>query len=172
MPTTITTRTTTPHLDLDARLALTDAAMTLRLETAALAHQVNTAHIPAEPVDTTPPCVGGEPAPAGQPGPIAHILTTAIRVLDTRGWAATGPTCRTPGGRLCLAGAIRLAAGHGPDDADGLLAARAASFLLDTIQAQHPTAATLPAWNDAQTDSRQPLRLLRQAAVLATAHGI
>lgn len=172
MPTLTRTRTTAPHLDLDTRLALTDAAMTLRLEEASVAHEVNTAHIPTEPVTITPPRGDDGPAPAGKPGPIARVLTTAIGVLDTRGWAATGRTCRTTTGRLCLAGSIRVAAGNRPDDADSLLAARAAGFLLDTIQAQHPTAVTLPAWNDAQPDSRLPLRLLRQAAALASALGI
>lgn len=171
MPTNTLTRTTTPHLDLDARMALTDAAMTLRLETAAVAHEVNTAHIPAEIVSITPPRGHSGPAPVGQPGPIARVLADAVGVLEARGWAATGRTCHT-NGRLCLAGAIRVAAGSGPDDADSLLATRAASFLLDTIQAQHPTAVTLPAWNDAQRNGNRPLRLLRQAATLATAQGI
>lgn len=171
MPTLTPTRSSTPPLDLDTRLALTEAAMTLRLETAAVAHEVNTAHIPTEHVDITPPRGNNSPAPARQPGPIARVLTAAISVLDTRGWAPTGPTCRTSDGRLCLLGAIRVAAGNSPDETGDLLVGRAASFLLDTIRQAQP-AATLPSWNDSQTDGRTPMRLLRTAAHNATALGI
>lgn len=174
MPTSAPTRTSTPALDLDTRLALTDAAMTLRLETAAVAHEVNTAHIPTEPISTTPASGNNSPAPtapAGKPGPIARVLADTIGVLDARGWAATGRTCRTTNGGLCLAGAIRVAAGSSPNDADSLLAARAASFLLDVIR-QTQQATTLPSWNDSQRNGDRPLRLLRQAAALASTLGI
>jgi len=158
---------TRPPLDLDARLALAEAAMTLRLEQAAVAFEVNTAHIPAEPVDLAPTILPLRPtiAPALAPHstPIAACLQRARAILQERGWC-TG-ALRDEQGAVCVAGAIRAAA-----DSRGQ-ADNACALLLEAIQREF-AAETVPSWNDRQHGPAVPLRLLGQAASLADSRGM
>ncbi|MYQ82965.1 MULTISPECIES: DUF6197 family protein [unclassified Streptomyces] len=117
-----------------------------------------TTHIPA-------------PAPATA-SPIAAVLAGALHLLETRGWAATGRTCRNPTGALCLLGALRVAAGSTPNSSDSLPASRAAAFLLDIVQIAYPNAQTIPSWNDGQPTAHQPLAMLRLAGHRARILGI
>lgn len=157
---------TSPPLDLDARLALAEAAMTLRLEQAAVAFEVNTAHIPAEPVDLATvlpltPTIAPAPAPASTP--IADCLQRARVILQERGWC-TG-ALRGEQGAVCVAGAIRAAATSRGQADD------ACALLLEAIQAEF-TAETVPSWNDRQINAAAPMRLLGQAADLAAGRGV
>ncbi|MFI6143764.1 hypothetical protein ACIBCC_36945 [Streptomyces griseus] len=154
---------------LEARLAAIEAAMTIRLEVAAVAHEVRTAHIPTEPLDlddvvTLPLTPALTPPPASYPTPVAALLQHAHHRLLTGGWC-TGALVDTDGAR-CLLGAIRIEArgDHG-------LEAGAVAALLDTIRRQFGEADSVPSFNDdpAHRDGRAPLRILRQAADLAHA---
>jgi hypothetical protein len=171
MTTTITRPATPPTapplLDLDARLALATAAMTLRLDRAAVAFEVNTAHIESASVDLAElvpltPTI----APALTPAltPVAACLQRAQTVLAERGWC-TG-ALRGEQGAVCLMGAIRAAATSRGQADD------ACAVLLDAIQAEFTGAETVPSWNDQQTGPHVPLRLLGQAADLAAQRGI
>lgn len=158
---------TTPQLDLDARLALADAAMTLRLEQAGVAFEVNTAHIPNEPaVDLAlvelPPVVPLAPAPALTP--LAACLQRAQTVLAERGWC-TG-ALRGEQGAICPMGAIRAAATSRGQADDACV------VLLEAIQREFADAETVPSWNDQQTGPHLPLRLLGQAANVAASRDI
>ncbi|KUH39039.1 MULTISPECIES: hypothetical protein [Streptomyces] len=160
------TRPAPAVLDLDARLALTEAAMGVRLDEAAVAFEVNTAHIPSEVVYlATGDLPGGPtfptaPAPAFDT-PIADLLQRAHTRLQRGGWT-TGQQ-RDPRGAMCLVGAIRAEDTRG--DAD-----RACAWLLDVIQQQTPDVPTVPAWNDQQTSANSILRTLARAARLAAAN--
>ncbi|MER5503159.1 hypothetical protein ACFYXP_39760 [Streptomyces sp. NPDC002466] len=110
------------------------------------------------------------PAPAASP--IAAVLDGALHLLETRGWAATGRTCRNPTGALCLLGALRVAAGSTPNSSQSPAATRAAAFLLEIVQTAHPTAQTIPSWNDTQPTAHQPLAMLRLATHRARILGI
>lgn len=168
--TTTTTRPATPPtappvLDLDARLALINAAMTLRLDEAAIRFEVNTAHIDAEPVaviDLVPLTPTIAPAPALTP--VAVCLHAASVVLVERGWC-TG-ALRGEQGAVCVAGAVRAAATSRGQADD------ACAVLLDAIQREFASAETVPSWNDQQRGPAVPLRLLGQAADLAASRGI
>ncbi|MFB6507516.1 MULTISPECIES: hypothetical protein [unclassified Streptomyces] len=112
------------------------------------------------------------PAPAPAASPIAAVLDGALHLLETRGWAATGRTCRNPTGALCLLGALRVAASSTPNSSQSPAATRAAAFLLEIVQTAHPTAQTIPSWNDAQPTAHQPLAMLRLATHHARILGI
>lgn len=168
MPATSTLKPTKAHppIDLDARLALADVAMSLRLDRAAVAFEVNTAHIPVEPA-----LVPDRPLPAAPaamstpyPTPIAGCLQRAHHRLTTRGWC-TGRLADEQGA-LCLIGAIRAEA-RTPGEASA-----ASAFLLGAIQATDPHAETVPSWNDRQHSTRTPLRMLDRAAQAADARDI
>lgn len=156
-------------LDIEARLALADAGMTLRLEQAAVAFEVNTAHIPNEPVVELPfvelvPSVAPVATPAPYLAPLAACLHRAHAILTDRGWCTGG--LRDEQEAVCLAGAIRAAAtSRGQAD-------EACALLLDAIQAEFTGAATVPSWNDQQRDQRVVMRLLGQAADRADAQGV
>ncbi|MFF0588452.1 hypothetical protein ACFYWD_21045 [Streptomyces sp. NPDC003781] len=136
-----------PVLDLDARLALVDAAMTVRLDQAAVAFEVNTAHLPG--ADPIPHIVEAPlPAPAAAPSPyrtpLADLLYRARLRIETDGW------CRDAvfdeAGAVCPIRAIRLEA-RGDRD----LAHDACVALLDAIQGEFAHAETIPSWNAQQT---------------------
>jgi hypothetical protein len=153
-----------PSLDLDARLALVNAVMGERLGQAAVAFEVNTAHLPTEPVDFTSPIL---PALAPQlvPAltPLAACLHRARSVLQERGWCRD--SLRDEQGAVCPIGAIQAAA-HTRGQADD-----ACAILLDAIQREF-TAETVPSWNGQQHSPTIPLRILSQAADLAANRGI
>lgn len=144
-------------VDLDTRLAIAAAAMTLRLEQAMLRFAVDTAHQPEPAVDlVTPILPTAVPPPAPQAGPLAAVYLAAIRIIRERGWTRGG--LRDEQGAVCAVGAIRAAAG--PDRG---LADDACAQLLDAIQTQF-TAETIPAWNDQQAGPEPVIRLLHAAA--------
>jgi hypothetical protein len=158
-----------PPLDLDARLALRLVDMTARLNEAAVAFEVNTAHIAgADPVPETTETVPLTPtlAPAACPynTPIAATLWRARVRIETDGWSTEAAVDEQ--GARCPIGAIRVEAAdrHTADDA--------CILLLDVIQAAFPTAETIPSWNAEQTSPAPVLLQLGRAAELAHTRGI
>lgn len=154
-------------LTLDERLALAAHEMDHRLDQAAVAFEVNTAHLPAS--DPT-----GFAAPAAMPAvvplqphttPIAGVLQRAHTRLATVGWC-TGQQ-RDQQGAMCLVGAIRAEAGQGTV-AEG----DACAFLLDVIRRRFPNAESVPSWNDSQRHSGPVMHLLGEASAIADARGI
>jgi hypothetical protein len=161
--------TAPPALDLDTRLALIDAAMTVSLDRAAVAFEVNTAHIAsADPVPETTETVPLTPTltPATCPynTPIAATLWRARIRIETDGWSTEAAVDEQ--GARCPIGAIRVEAAdrHTADDA--------CILLLDVIQAAFPTAETIPSWNVEQTSPAPVLLQLGRAAELAHTRGI
>lgn len=110
------------ELNLEARLAAADAAMIVRLDEAALAHAVNTAHLPAGPavphlpVDTTPADT--------EPNPVAALLRRAKARILRDGWCRD--VARTDGGGMCLAEAIRAEARSHTEEGEARLLLRRA----------------------------------------------
>lgn len=150
-------------LDLDARLAIVDAAMTVRLDQAALTFEVNTAHLPA--ADPIPEIAAPLPlTPTAAPDPYSTPIAGALHRARTRimrdGW------CRDAvfddAGAVCPIRAIRLEAAdrHTADDA--------CILLLDVIAQDFPDAETIPSWNAEQTSAAPVLLYLDRAA--QTAH--
>lgn len=165
---------TTPAdvLSLDARLAAVEAAMTVRLEEAAVAHEVRTAHIDTKPVDltdviTVPLTPALQPQPQQLPAtPVAALLERARARMEADGWCAGALTDES--GAVCLLGAIRKEAGG-----DRGLEADAASVVLDAIRRRFGDhVESVPVFNDAHGTGRIPLRMLDQAAGLADARGL
>ncbi|MGW6741660.1 DUF6197 family protein [Streptomyces sp. NPDC055025] len=146
-----------PTLDLDARLALADAAMTVRLDHAQLAFAVNTAHLPDTAAEVPIAPIRPEPASTPPASPLAACLTRAAHILQERGWVRGG--LRDNNGAVCAIGAIRAATHPNRDLADD-----ACVLLLDVIQRHHPNAETVPSWNDAQTHAGSVASMLRAAA--------
>ncbi|WP_405964824.1 hypothetical protein OG713_34815 [Streptomyces sp. NBC_00723] len=166
MTTQTATRPTTPVVDLETRLALADAAMNVRLANASAAIEVNTAHIPIDPI----PHVDAAPllAPAVAPCPyrtaVAAVLWRARNHLADRGWCIGA--LRDEQGAICLMGAIRAAA------PGGSLADNAMSVLLEAIRRDFPRADSVPAWNDSRGTPYLADRYLDRAAELAHARGL
>ncbi|MFJ7069755.1 hypothetical protein [Streptomyces sp. NPDC101115] len=158
-------------LTLEERLILVNAEMTARLDEAAVAYEVNTAHISTPPVDladvvTVPLTPTLQPPPEPYPTPVAALLQRAHHRLLTSGWCS-GALVDEDGAR-CMLGAIRAEAG-----CDSGLEADAASILLDAIRrtfGEHVD--SVPSFNDAHGTSRIPMRMLDQAAGLADARGL
>jgi hypothetical protein len=165
-PTTSTTAAPV-HLDLDARLAMVGAIMAERLDQAAVAFEVNTAHIPsadpipevAAPLPLTPTV-----APCPYSTPVAGTLRRARVRLETGGWC-TGQL-RDEQGARCLIGAIRAAAGSRAEVDDACV------LLLEAIRRDFTDAETIPSWNDSQTSPQPALLYLDRAAALAHARGL
>lgn len=160
-----------PALDLDARLALVDAAMTIRLDEAAVAFEVNTAHIAgAEPVpalaDVVPLTPTLTPAASPYSTPLADLLHRARIYIETHGWLQGGLR-EDAGTRRCPIGAIRIEAAGNRRLADD-----ACVLLLEAIQRDFPDAATVPSWNDRQTGPAPVLLYLDRAAQLAADRGL
>ncbi|MFZ4184511.1 DUF6197 family protein [Streptomyces pseudogriseolus] len=159
-------------LSLDARLAATEAAMTVRLDEAAVAHEVRTAHLSTEPVDladviTVPLTPTLQPQPQQLPAtPVAALLERARARMEADGWCAGALTDER--GAVCLLGAIRKEA-----DGNRGLEADAASVVLDAIRRRFGDHVdSVPSFNDAHGTGRIPLRMLDQAASLADARGL
>lgn len=158
-----------PVLDLDARMALLDALMTARLNEAAVAFEVNTAHIEsAEPVPAITEVVPLTPTltppvcPYGTP--VAALLHRARVRIETDGWARQLRDDQAMA--RCPAGAIQIEARNGSDDAS------ARRLLFEVIERDFPHADSIPSWNDAQADARLPLLYLDRAAQLAGARNL
>ncbi|MFF8556560.1 hypothetical protein ACF058_27490 [Streptomyces sp. NPDC015501] len=178
MPTTASSSahsvpTTAPPtaLSLDERLVLVTAAMTVRLDEAAVAYEVNTAHIETAPVDlggvlTVPLAPALQPPPAPYPTPVAALLQRAHHRLLTGGWC-TGALVDEDGAH-CLFGAVRIEA-----RGDGGLNAGAAAVLLDAIRREFGDGIdSVPSFNDTHRSGRIPMQMLDQAAHLADARGL
>lgn len=158
-------------LSLEERLTLINTEMTARLDEAAVAYEVNTAHIQTEPVDladvvTRPVDTGPAPLPDLYPTPVAALLQRARHRLLTGGWCS-GALVDEDGAR-CMLGAIRAEA-----RGDRGLEADAAAVLLDAIRRRFgDDVDSVPSFNDAHGSARVPLRMLDQAAGLADARGL
>lgn len=162
-------------LSLDARLAATEAAMTLRLEEAAVAHEVRTAHLSTDPVDladviTVPDALPRLPATTPHPYPsrAAAVLARAQHRMETNGWCAGALTDAS--GATCMMGAIRAEAGG-----DRSLEADALAILREALARRvgtHPDDISVPDVNDRQGNGRFPARMLGEAAHLADARGL
>lgn len=127
---------------LDARLAATDAEMTLRLETAALRHAVDalTPETPSERAyDLAVTAAAVTDAEVRHAPPVAACLRRAAQRLEVDGWCQH--TTRS-GDARCLLGAIQDAATSAAE------AASAAALLLDVIRQRRPTAASVAEYND------------------------
>ncbi|WP_432189846.1 DUF6197 family protein [Streptomyces sp. Tue6028] len=169
-PTTPAPSAATP-LSLEERLTLIDAAMTVRLDEAKVAYEVNTSHIDTEPVDladiiTGPIDTASAPLPDLYPTPVAAVLQRAHHRLVSGGWCKD--TLIDADGARCMLGAIRTEA-----RGDRRLEADAASVLLDAIRRQFgDDVESVPLFNDAHGTPRLPLRMVDHAAGLADARGL
>jgi hypothetical protein len=157
-------------LSLEERLVFINAAMSVRLDEAKLAYEVNTAHIETEPVDladvvTVPLTPTLQPPPNPYPTPVAAVLQRAHHRLLTGGWCS-GALVDEDGAR-CMLGAIRIEA-----RGDRGLEADAAAVLLDAIRRQFGDVDSVPSFNDAHGSGRVPLRMVDQAAGLADTRGL
>ncbi|MEU8851986.1 hypothetical protein AB0C70_38480 [Streptomyces sp. NPDC048564] len=159
------------ELTLEERLAFINAAMTVRLDEAAVAYEVNTAHIPIEPVDladvvTGPVDTGPAPLPELYPTPVAALLQRAHHRLLTGGWCKDALVDED--GARCMLGAIRIEArGNSGLEAD------AAAVLLDAIRRRFGADVdSVPSFNDAHGSGRIPIRMVDQAAGLADARSL
>ncbi|WP_331733992.1 hypothetical protein OG345_40945 (plasmid) [Streptomyces sp. NBC_01220] len=174
LSTTPTTQATTPPaaLSLEERLAFINTAMTVRLEEAAVAYEVNTAHIPTTPIDlndlVTLPLTPTLQPTAPSPTSVTALLQRAHHRLLTNGWCAG--TFQDEDGALCLFGAVRTESHR-----NLRLEMSAMAVLLDAISAQFGDRfESVPTFNDSfrGTDGHVPVRMLGQAADLAGARGI
>ncbi|MFE7077236.1 hypothetical protein ACFU96_44840 [Streptomyces sp. NPDC057620] len=173
-PTTTAPVTARAALSMEARLAATDAAMTVRLDEATVAYEVNTAH-PATVVDfadvVTVPLTPtlqpvAAPAPADGTSPVASLLERARHRMQADGWCSGALTDER--GAVCLLGAIRKEAGGNRS-----LESEAAAVVLDAIRRQFGDHVdSVPAFNDAHGSGHTPQRILADAARLADARGL
>ncbi|MEU5115084.1 hypothetical protein AB0G64_26700 [Streptomyces longwoodensis] len=157
-------------LTLEERLALVNAEMTARLDEAAVAYEVNTAHIDLESVDLADVITGSvdagpAPLPDLYPTPVAALLQRAHHRLLTGGWCKD--VLVDADGARCMLGAIRIEA-HG----DSSLEAAAAAVLLDAIRCTYGDVPSVPPFNDAHESDRAPIRMVDQAARLADVRGL
>ncbi|MFH9574217.1 hypothetical protein ACH4MG_27215 [Streptomyces sp. NPDC017454] len=166
--TTAVRRLAPPVLDFDTRLELVGVAMTVRVDQAALAFDVNTAYLPgADPIPHIAESIPLPLTPAAGPSPystpIADLLHRARVRIETFGW------CRDAlfdeSGAICPIRAIRLEA-HG----DRRIADDACVYLLDRIQADFAWAETIPSWNAGQTSAAPVLLAFARAAHHAHTH--
>ncbi len=159
------------ELSLEERLKFITTVMTVRLDEATVAYEVNTAHIPTQPVDladvvTGPVNTGPAPLPDLPPTPVAALLQRAHHRLLTDGWCS-GALVDKEGAR-CLYGAI-----HIESRGDRRLEEAALTVLLDAIRRQFgDDVDSVPSFNDAFGSGRVPIRMLDQAAHLADTRGI
>ncbi|MFG3046261.1 hypothetical protein ACGFZR_15195 [Streptomyces sp. NPDC048241] len=148
-----------PALDLDARLALASLAMDDRLDRAAVAFEVNTAHLPAEQLpEITVPHLPQAAGPNPYRTPVAALLHRARVRLQTDGWCRDALYDET--GAVCPIRAIRLEAAS-RDQADD-----ACFLLLESIRRRWQ-ADTIPSWNAVQSSAAPVLLAFEQAAELA-----
>ncbi|MFE9913044.1 DUF6197 family protein [Streptomyces clavifer] len=151
-------------------MAFVSAAMTVRLDEAKVAYEVNTAHIDTEPFDlddvvTSPLDTVPALLPNPRQTPVAAILQRAHQRLLTGGWCS-GALVDEDGAR-CMLGAIRIEArGNKGVEAD------AAAVLLDSIRRQFGDIESVPAFNDSNGGGRIPMRMLDQATGFAAIRGL
>ncbi|WP_236246859.1 hypothetical protein [Streptomyces sp. CC210A] len=158
-------------LSLEERLTFINAAMSVRLDEAKVAYEVNAAHIETEPVDladvvTMPLTPTLQPPPQSYPTPVAALLQRAHHRLLTGGWCK-GVLVDEDGAR-CMLGAIRIEA-----RGDSGLESDAATVLLAAIRRTYgDDVDSVPSFNDAHGTARVPIRMVDQAAHLADARGL
>lgn len=158
-------------LSLEARLAAVEAAMTVRLEEAAVAHEVRTAHIHTDTADlgdviTVPLTPAPTAPPQSYTSPVAALLERARHRMETRGWCAGAGADEH--GAVCIIGAIRAEAGGNRD-----LEADAARTVLDAIRRRFGDHIdSVPTFNDGFGSGRTPARMLGEAAMMADARGL
>jgi hypothetical protein len=161
--TTLVTAPPAADLDFDTRLVLRAAEMTVRLDQAAVAFAINTAHLPGSdprPLVVEPATLQLTPTLAPCPyNTTAGLLHRARARIETDGW------CRDAlfdeSGAICPIRAIRLEAAT-RDQADD-----ACVLLLEAIQRDFRDAETIPSWNAAQTSPAPVLLAFDRAATLA-----
>lgn len=159
------------ELSLGERLVFINAAMSMRLDEANVAYEVNTAHIETEPVDladvvTVPLTPTLQPPPESYPTPVAAVLQRAHHRLLTGGWCS-GALVDEDGAR-CMLGAIRIEA-----RGDSGLEAGAVTVLMDAIRRTFGDHAdSVPSFNDSWANGRIPVRMVGQAAGLADTRGL
>lgn len=160
MTATLTQPTTRAEavLDLDARMAARDAEMTLRLEEAALAHAVNTAHLPAVeiphlPVDTAPATQVDEETP------VTALLRRAQARILRDGWCRDA--ARTNGGAMCLAETIHAEAHSHADEGEARL-----------LLSRHLGGDNIPSGNRRLRSAGEAAHVLGRAADEAAARGL
>ncbi|MGW9362171.1 DUF6197 family protein [Streptomyces diastaticus] len=157
-------------MTLEERLAFVNDVMTARLDEAAVAYEVNTAHIDTRLVDladvvTVPLTPTLAPPPDCYTTPVAALLQRAHHRLLSGGWCKDALVDED--GARCMIGAIRAEA-HG----DGGLESSAVSVLLDAIRRQFgDDVDSVPSFNDAHGTSRVPIRMVDRAAGHADARG-
>jgi hypothetical protein len=163
-----------PGLSLEARLALTDAAMTLRLQEALVRLGIDSAHVETVPAVegftveglATYTATAPRPAPDLYPTPVAALLQVAAERLQAGGWCR-GAMVNEQGAR-CLYGAIHVEASGSTS-----LESAALDILLEAIRREFDAGTeTVPAFNDSLGGPRVALRLLDSAARLADARGL
>ncbi|MFB7707915.1 hypothetical protein [Streptomyces sp. NPDC056105] len=149
------------ELDLESQLVLTAVIMDVRLASAAVKFEVNTAHIPVEDLAeiTAPLPLTPTLTPAPYSTPLAATLHRAARRLEVAGLCIGA--LRDEQGAVCSIGAIRTEATSRAQADDACV------VLLEAIQRDFPDVETVPSWNDAQRDPNLPARYLDRAAVLA-----
>ncbi|MGW2048583.1 DUF6197 family protein [Streptomyces sp. NPDC001858] len=160
------TATPAPAVDLETRLALAEAAMNVSLANASAAIEINTAHIPIDPIPHVDAAL--LITPAASPCPYRTTVATALwrarNQLAARGWC-TG-ALRDEQGAICLMGAIRATA------PSGSLADTAMAVLLEAIRRDFPHVDSVPAWNDTRATPHLADRYLDRAAELAHARNL
>lgn len=157
------------ELDLETRLVLRAADMTVRIDQAATAFAINTAHLPgADPVTVIAEPTQLKLIPTSAPCPyttlIADLLYRARVRLESDGWCRNALVDQS--GAVCPIRAIRLEA------ATRWQADDACTLLLEAIQRDYRNAETIPSWNAQQTSPRPVLLAFDRAATLAHARNL
>ncbi|MET7743401.1 hypothetical protein [Streptomyces sp. NPDC005385] len=156
---------------LEARMEAVKRHMDARLTVAAVAYEVNTAHIDTVPVDwsritTAPATAPPIRIPCPYTTPVAGLLQRASLRLREAGWCAGALVDED--GALCSQGAIRRESGG-----DRRLEAQAMEVLLEAIRRKFgPSVESVPTFNDAWADGSEPTRMMEQASILADSRGI
>jgi len=159
------------ELSLEERLTFINAVMTVRLDEAKVAYEVNTAHIPTEAVDladvvTSPVGTESRLLPDLYPTPVAALLQRAHHRLTTEGWCKD--LLIDEDGARCMLGAIRAEA-----RGNAGLESNAVAVLMDAIRRKFgDDVDSVPGFNDAFASGCTPIRMVDQAAGLADARGL
>jgi hypothetical protein len=157
--TTLAPATRPPVLTLDDRLALAHLAMDEHLDQAAVAFEVNAAHIPTDPLpEVTVPHLPQTAVPAPYTTPLAALLHRARIRLETDGWSREAAL--EEDGRRCSIGALRREADSRWQADDACV------LLLEAIQ-RHWQADTIPSWNRQQMSVAPVLLAFDRATELA-----
>jgi hypothetical protein len=148
-------------LSLEARLAAVDAEMTLRLESALLALDIDSAHV-EQPVDLADVITVPVAVPTGERlAPVAALLRRAqVRVLRPGGWSRETGT--DGAGGVCLEYALQAEARSEAEEQEARIVLRSVLGSGDPITHINRRLSGAP----------EAARLLGQAARLAAARGL